>query len=224
VVTPRRIDRMRELLARRQADLRLFLDDVHDPYNHSAILRTCDAMGLLYVDYARLGDHPVRPRKTVVQGSDRWLVVRQIPYAARVARLLEWKKAGYQVVAATLSEASVYYTEVDFTRPTVLVMGNEKEGVSDDVARIAESRIVIPMHGMAQSLNVSVATAVILSEAERQRREAGMYARPSLDEEEAEALLQVWLLREGLLKRSRGRVDINKYETKEKPWPDCPTM
>lgn len=201
---------MRRYLESRQADLRLFLDDVHDPYNLSAIYRTADAAGLFYIDYARKGDHAVRPRKDVVQGSHRWLKIEKIPYESRLEHLRSLMDAGYRIVATTLSDEAAVYTDIDFTHPTILVMGNEKEGVSPEVAALAHRHIVIPMHGMARSLNVSVATAVILYEAERQRREAGMYDRPSLDEETMETLIREWALRDGIVRKSRGRIAPKK--------------
>ncbi len=207
MVTSRRVERMVDYLRSRQADLRLFLDDVHDPYNMSAILRTADAAGLFYVDYARRGDFHVRIRKKVGQGSQRWLAVSQIPYDERLARLRRFGAQGYQIVATSLADDAKIYSDIDFTRPTVLVMGNEKEGVSDEVARLADWRIVIPMHGMAQSLNVSVASAIILYEAERQRRAGGMFERPSLDEETIARYLREWMARDARAK-SRGRVDV----------------
>ena len=215
MVNDRRIARMRRYLESRQADLRLFLDDVHDPYNMSAILRTADAAGLFFIDYARVGDFAVRPRKTVVQGSQRWLAIEQIPYAERLRHLQSFQTGGYQVVATLLDERAKVYSEIDFTRPTILVMGNEKEGVSPEVAALADATIIIPMHGMAQSLNVSVASAVILYEAERQRREAGMFERASLSEEEIDRRLKAWCERDGLLRKSRGRVAPEKLIPKE---------
>ena len=91
------------------------------------------------------------------------------------------KMQNMQILAAHLSLEAVNYRDVDYTQPTCILMGNEKHGVSDEAASIADKHIIIPMLGMVQSLNVSVATAVILFEAQRQRRNAGLYASPQLD-------------------------------------------
>ncbi|WP_457597231.1 TrmH family RNA methyltransferase [Hydrogenimonas sp.] len=196
MVSEARLKRMEDFLRSRQATLRLFLDDIHDPYNHSAIYRSADAAGLFYVDYTRRGDFSVRPRKRVVQGSQRWLAIGKIAYAERLAYLSSWQAKGYRVVATSLGDDTIFYDAIDYTRPTLIVVGNEKEGVGEDLAQAADYRIRIPMRGMAQSLNVSVATAIILFEAARQRDRAGMFERPSLDAATMEHYLRMWIERE----------------------------
>ena len=111
-------------------------------------------------------------------------------------------------MVAELSEESVDFRSLDYTLPTLLVFGNEKEGVSPEVSAEATRRVVIPMHGMVQSLNVSVAAALILYEAERQRAAAGYYDTPRLDEATTEALLAEWIHRDAVLRKSRGRIGI----------------
>ena len=98
-----------------------------------------------------------------------------------------------QLLAAHLSDEAVDYRDVDYTRPTCILMGNEKNGVTPEAAAMADHHIVIPMLGMVQSLNVSVATAVILFEAQRQRRTAGMYDTPRLSREAMERQAYLWL-------------------------------
>lgn len=99
---------------------------------------------------------------------------------------------GVQVLATHLSQRSVDYREPDYTRPTCVLLGAEKWGVSDEAAEIADANIVIPMFGMVQSLNVSVAAATILFEAQRQRLSAGMYGVPQISPEELERLAFEW--------------------------------
>jgi len=111
-----------------------------------------------------------------------------------------------QILVTELSEESLDFREVDYTRPTLLLFGNEKEGVTPEVSALATRRIVIPMHGMVQSLNVSVAAALILYEAERQRKAAGFYDRPRLDESRCQALMEEWIRRDSILRKSRGRI------------------
>ena len=98
---------------------------------------------------------------------------------------------------------SVHFRSVDYTKPTVIVVGNELEGVSEEVGKVADVNVVIPMYGMAQSLNVSVATAVLLYEAERQRSQRGLYEKPQLTLEEIKAILKKWAYEDVIEDRSR---------------------
>ena len=188
--TERRVARVFEVLARRQRDLTVVAEDVYKPHNLSAMLRTCDAVGVGTV-------HAIRPTGGVPTfdatsaSADKWveLVVHRTLDEA-VDRL---RAAGMQIVAAHFSDRAVDYREVDFVRPTAVLFGNERSGVSERAAGRADAHVVIPMLGMVQSLNVSVATAVILFEAQRQRREAGMYDAPALTARERNDLAVRWL-------------------------------
>ncbi|KGQ22393.2 tRNA (guanosine(18)-2'-O)-methyltransferase TrmH [Thermus filiformis] len=190
--TPERIARIREVLSRRQPDLTVLLENVHKPHNLSAILRTCDAVGVLRA-------HAVNPTGGVPTfnetsgGSHKWVDLEVHPdIRSAIAHL---KGQGFQVLAAHLSEGAVDYREADYTRPTAVLLGAEKWGVSEEAAALSDLHIKIPMMGMVQSLNVSVAAAVILFEAQRQRLRAGMYERPRLDPEAYQRLLEDWLKR-----------------------------
>lgn len=189
LVTERRLKRIVEVLKRRQRDLRVFVENVKNEHNFSAILRTCDAVGVMYVHYYYEGESlPIN--RGISRGSERWVVlVREEDTLEGLRRL---KAEGYQILATHLGAESVDFREVDYTRPTVVVLGNEDEGVSDAVLEVADRNIVIPMYGMVQSLNVSVANALILYEAQRQRLKAGMYDRLSLTPEEYSHFLKLW--------------------------------
>ena len=207
LVTERRLKRIVEVLNRRQRDLRVFVENVKNEHNFSAILRTCDAVGVMYVHYYYEGESlPIN--RGISRGSERWVVlVREENTLAGLKRL---KDEGYQILATHLGADSVDFRDVDYTKPTVVVLGNEDEGVSDEVLEVADRNIVIPMYGMVQSLNVSVANALILYEAQRQRLAAGMYDRPSLTPQEYEYFLKLWthdrIVEEGL-KRTRDRAN-----------------
>jgi tRNA (guanosine-2'-O-)-methyltransferase len=190
--TPERIARIREVLSRRQPDLTVLLENVHKPHNLSAILRTCDAVGVLRA-------HAVNPTGGVPTfnetsgGSHKWVDLEVHPdIRSAIAHL---KGQGFQVLAAHLFEGAVDYREADYTRPTAVLLGAEKWGVSEEAAALSDLHVKIPMMGMVQSLNVSVAAAVILFEAQRQRLRAGMYERPRLDPEAYQRLLEDWLRR-----------------------------
>ena len=206
MTTERRYRRIVESLMWRQATFELFLDDVHDGHNLSAILRSFDAVGGLRLFYARKEDKPVKLHKTIAQGAQRWVRVRRIGWEERLEFLRKKKREGMQLVATRLSDRAIDFREVDYTKPTLLIVGNEKEGISSEVAALADMEAVIPMHGMVQSLNVSVATTLFLYEMERQRSAAGMYDAPQLSFEEIERIAHAIVYRDTVARRSKGEI------------------
>ncbi|NPB03456.1 MAG: tRNA (guanine-N2)-dimethyltransferase [Thermotogae bacterium] len=201
LVTSRRLNRIKEVLNRRQRDLRIFIENVRNVHNFSAILRTCDAVGVMYVHFYYEGGNPPINRE-IARGSERWVVLIRENDPVQALRRL--KGEGFQIVATALSEDSKDFREADYTKPTVIVLGNEDRGVSAAVLDVADLKVKIPMYGMVQSLNVSVANALILYEAQRQRLAAGMYDKPSLTPEEYDRFLKLWtydrILERGLSK------------------------
>ena len=190
LVLERRLKRLKEVLERRQKDLVLFVDNVKNEHNFSAIIRTCDAVGVLKIFYTHSEDKDVKINRGVTQGAHKWVFLVRVKDA--VETLKRFKSEGFQIVATALLPDSEDFRKVDYTKPTVIVVGNEQEGVSEDILKVADRKVIIPMFGMVQSLNVSVATGVILYEAQRQRYEKGMYSKPSLSEEEIELILKKW--------------------------------
>ncbi|WP_457626033.1 TrmH family RNA methyltransferase [Persephonella sp.] len=188
-ITEKRAEKIRKVLQKRQKDLQVFVDNVTNQHNFSAILRTSDAVGVLYLYYRYLGEGDLI-NEEITMGSHKWVIHQEIKNIDDFFK--KKKEEGFQVVATYLSEGSVHFREIDYTKPTVIVVGNELQGVSEEVLKHADSKIVIPMYGMAQSLNVSVATGVILYEAQRQREEKGMYKKPTLSEKEIEHILHRW--------------------------------
>ena len=152
----KRIDRIEEILLRKQPALQIMLDGVHSSQNLSAILRTCDGVGVLYFYYNTQENQDLRIHKTITQGAHRWVERIRIEQEKRVDFLKEKQQMGFQVVVTHLTKNAVSFREVDYTKPTLLVMGNEKDGVSKEVVDLADEVIIIPMQGMVQSLNVSV--------------------------------------------------------------------
>jgi tRNA (guanosine-2'-O-)-methyltransferase len=125
--------------------------------------------------------------------ANKWLARRKHTSVADCyARL---RAEGFRVFATHLTDDAVPLHEVDLTRPSALVLGNEHRGVSDEAARLADANVRIPMMGMIQSLNVSVAAAVALFEALRQREARGMYRTPRLEKELLEELYREWVAR-----------------------------
>ena len=206
MINQKRKERIKEILSQKQPTLQVMLDDVSNSQNVSAIIRSCDGVGVLNLYYSTKDDLNLRIHKTITQGTHRWLNRERIDYKDRVDFLRKRQKEGFQVVVTHLAEKSVSFTKVDYTKPTLLVMGNEHEGISDEVLAVADKNIVIPMRGMAQSLNVSVATALILYEAGRQRDEAKMYDKAQISMENMEKIMEDWIYRDVIRHRSKGRV------------------
>jgi tRNA (guanosine-2'-O-)-methyltransferase len=157
------------------------MDRVNKSHNFSAILRNCDATGVLEA-------HVVPPEKGLdlhhgtSAGTKKWVEVHRHDHlSGAVAHL---KERGFAVLAAHPSVNSVDFREVDYTTPTAVMMGAELHGVSEEGLELADRHVVIPMSGMVHSLNVSVATALILFEAMRQREAAGLYEKSRLSTED----------------------------------------
>ena len=204
LVLERRLKRLRGVLERRQKDLIVFADNVKNEHNFSAIVRTCDAVGVLYLYYFHEEGKNAKINEGITQGAHKWLFIERVE--DKLSKLKEFKEKGFQIIATWISEDSVDFRSVDYTKPTVIVVGNELQGVSPEVAEFADRRIIIPMFGMVQSLNVSVATGVILYEAQRQRFEKGMYDKPSLSEEEINRILEKWAYEDIIRERKRTQV------------------
>ncbi|GAB2926376.1 tRNA (guanosine(18)-2'-O)-methyltransferase TrmH [Hafnia psychrotolerans] len=187
-MTPERYARICEMLAARQPDLTVCMEEVHKPHNIAAVIRTADAVGVHEV-------HAVWPSsrmRTVVSsaaGSNSWVQVK-IHHTIQDA-VSKMKTRGMQVLATHLSDKAVDFRTIDYTRPTCILLGQEKTGITPEALALADQDIVIPMAGMVQSLNVSVASALILYEAQRQRENAGMYRRQTspLSQKEQQRLL-----------------------------------
>lgn len=176
------------MLARRQPDLTVCMEQVHKPHNVSAIIRTADAVGVHEVHAVWPGSR-MRTMASAAAGSNSWVQVKtHRTIGDAVAHL---KGQGMQILATHLSDNAVDFREIDYTRPTCILMGQEKTGITQEALALADQDIIIPMIGMVQSLNVSVASALILYEAQRQRQNAGMYLRENsmLPEAEQQRLL-----------------------------------
>ena len=188
-MTPERIARLRQVLACRQPDLTVVTDFVHKQRNLSAIVRNCDAVGIMGI-HAVLGDEDYQAFRGTAMGSHHWVEVqRHRDLTAAVAPL---HSAGYQLVAAHPSDAAVDFREIDYTRPTALLLGAERQGLSEQALDMAQACITVPMVGMVGSYNVSVAAGIILAEAQRQRQLAGLYEQVRIDQATYDRLFFQW--------------------------------
>lgn len=184
----KRYERICEMLARRQPDLTVCMEQVHKPHNVSAVIRTADAVGVHEV-HAVWPSSRMRTMASAAAGSNSWVQVKTHRTIADAVGHL--KGQGMQILATHLSDKAIDFREIDYTRPTCILMGQEKTGITQEALALADRDIIIPMIGMVQSLNVSVASALILYEAQRQRQNAGMYQRANsmLPPEEQQRLL-----------------------------------
>lgn len=189
--TTQRLEKLRRVLALRQKDLTLVLANIHDPHNVSAIYRSCDAFGvpkvhLYYTDTA----FPTLGASSSASAR-KW--VDTVRHKNEQSLMQALRAEGMQVLATSCTPAARPLQEYDLAQPTAVIMGNEHRGVDPELVNLVDGEVYIPMYGMIQSFNVSVAAAIILSEASRQRQLAGKYDSPTYSEEEYEAILQKWV-------------------------------
>ncbi len=190
-MTPEREQRLKQVLDKRQNDLTVVLENVFDPHNISAVMRTCDAVGIqdIHVLNTKISKHKKWGARSSSSAA-KWLTVHQHTDAADCFTGLRKK---YPLVLTThLSSTAVSLYEIDFTGPVALVFGNEHDGVSEEIRALADGNFVIPQVGMIRSLNISVACAVSLYEAFRQKNAAGHYNQTRLEEPQYRALWKQW--------------------------------
>lgn len=186
---------MRGTLARRQPDLVVVMENIYDGHNVSAMLRSCDAVGAATAHLVYDVEEVPEIAGGISVSADRWLDLRR--HTSIGDCFAELRRDGMAIFATSLGEFSHDLYDLDLTRPTAFVFGNEVRGVTDEAALAADGTVFIPMMGMVESLNVSVACAVCLYEALRQRQLAGRYRAASWSADEIDRRLRGWLTREG---------------------------
>ncbi len=186
---PERYARLREVLKKRQPDLTVLMEQVHKGHNLSAILRNCDSVGILDA-HAIVPPEGLDLSLHTSAGASKWVRVhRHRTTDLAIAALHE---EGFRVVAAHPIPDAKDYRDIDYTLPTAVMVGSELLGMSERGIELADELIAIPMVGMAKSLNVSVATALILSEAMRQRSRAGLYDESRIPPDQFETFMFEW--------------------------------
>jgi len=190
-MTPERSDRLLKVLNKRQNNLTVVLENVFDPHNISAVMRSCDAVGIqdIYILNTKIPRH----KKWGVRSSSsasKWLSIHQYTDVLQCFEVL--RKKYDRILSTHLDEGAVNVFEVDFTRSVALVFGNEHSGVSEDIRKLSDGNFIIPQAGIIQSLNISVACAVTIYEAYRQKWLAGHYKNRSLEEPQYSTLLKEW--------------------------------
>ena len=188
-MTPERFEKLKTILAQRQPDLTVFADGVHKAHNVSAILRTCDAVGIETM-HAVADDGEIRRHHLMSGGSGRWVDLEIHPSTEQGMEAL--RNDGWLLAVADADSHSVDYRDVDYLQKIAIVLGAELDGPTPYARDNADLAVRVPMHGLVESLNVSVAAAVILFEAERQRRGAGLYEACRLAPEQLQRKLFEW--------------------------------
>ena len=190
-MTPERREKLLSVLNKRQNDLTVVLENVFDPHNISAVMRTCDAVGIqeIYVLNNKIPRHKKWGAKSSSSAA-KWLTIHQFTEAGDCFRALRSKYS--RILTTHLSTDASGLYELDFTGSIALVFGNEHSGVSDEIRELADGNFIIPQVGIIRSLNISVACAVTLYEAYRQKKNAGHYESAKLDEPVMGELMEKW--------------------------------
>jgi len=190
-MTPERLERLNNVLIKRQPDLTVVLENVFDPHNISAVMRTCDAVGIqdIYILNNKIPPHRKWSSKSSSSAA-KWLTIHQFTDAQEC--FSELRKQYKKIFTTHLSTDAVSLHELDLTEPVALVFGNEHSGVSEEIIAMADGNFIIPQVGIIKSLNISVACAVSLYEAYRQKNNAGHYNAPKLEGEKLVALRGDW--------------------------------
>ena len=194
-MTTERQKKIEAVLAKRQNNLTVVLENVFDPHNISAVMRSCDAVGIMeiYVLNTKIPRHTKWGERSS-SSAHKWLTVHQHTDIAEC--LLELKKKYEKIFTTHLSSDAVSLYEVDLTENVALVFGNEHDGVSEELRNLCDGNFIIPQVGMIRSLNISVACAVTLYEAFRQKQKAGHYQKQKLTGKEYTSLSNEWGLYE----------------------------
>jgi tRNA (guanosine-2'-O-)-methyltransferase len=166
------------------------LENIHDPHNVSAIFRTCDAVGVPKVSLVYYQELFPKIGKKSSASAFKWVEREKFKNINECYNNL--RNEGFTIYASSITNESINLYELDFTKKSAIVLGNEHRGVSDEAANLADKKFLIPMYGMVQSLNVSVAAAVILYEALRQRTDGRMYEKSEYSEAELEEKINQW--------------------------------
>ena len=192
MITPKREEKFKQVANQRQGNLTIVLENVHDPHNIGAVLRSCDSVGIkeifvLYSDPALSIDR-LYLGKNASSGARKWIDVH---FYTELEPCFQHLRKHYQTILCThLSTDAKDLYDLDLTESVALVFGNEKEGLTKECLALADGNFIIPQVGMVESLNISVACAVSLYEAFRQRKLKGYYAtNPTLSELEKARLL-----------------------------------
>ena len=190
-MTPERTDKLIKVLSKRQSNLTVVMENVQDPHNISAVLRTCDAVGIqdVYILTTKIPRHKKFGYKSS-SSALKWLTIHEFDNLEECMKAV--RKNFSKILTTHLSSDAVQLYDIHFTESVALVFGNEHAGVTDECRALADGNFIIPQMGIIQSLNISVACAVSIYEAMRQKMVAGHYDHASLPKEQMDTLLTQW--------------------------------
>lgn len=194
-MTPARKHKLTSVLNKRQNDIAIVMENVFDPHNISAVMRTCDATGVqdIYILNTKIPRHKKWGARSSSSAA-KWLTVHQYENAEECFSSLRNQYS--KILTTHLSADAIGLYEIDFTKSVALVFGNEHSGVSEEIRALADGNFIIPQSGIIQSLNISVACAVTLYEAYRQKNIAGHYNQQKMENVRYDELLNEWGFKE----------------------------
>jgi len=180
MLTTERSEKLKALAANRQPSLTIILENVHDPHNLGAVLRTCDSVGIVEIHALYTIESKFKLKAWTghrsSSGAKKWV---QVHYHDNVDDCFAAVRQKHDKIYGThLAEDTVSLYKLDMVQSMALLFGNEHRGVSDEALAQLDGNFLIPQVGLTKSLNISVACAVSLYEAKRQRLVAGMYGQP----------------------------------------------
>jgi tRNA (guanosine-2'-O-)-methyltransferase len=189
-LSERRLNKITSVVNARQFTLRVVMENIHDPHNVSAIFRTCDSAGIPKVSLIYYLEKFPKIGKKSSASAFKWIDKEKFSNVADCYASL--RSEGFKIYASSISEDAVDIYKLDFKQKVAIVLGNEHRGASDEAVKLADRKFKIPMFGMVQSLNVSVAAGIVLYEALRQRVKKGFYNRSDLNQIELEEIIEKW--------------------------------
>lgn len=194
-MTPERKNKLLTVLSKRQANITVVLENVFDPHNVSAVMRTCDSVGIqdMYTINTRIPPHKEWGFKSS-SSANKWVSMHQFANVNECFAVL--RKQYDKIYTTHLADDSIGLYNIDFTHSIALVFGNETFGVSEEIRALADGNFIIPQVGIIRSLNISVACAVTIYEAFRQKTAAGQYEQSNISAEKKMALMNEWGFKE----------------------------
>ena len=186
----KRTNKIISVIKTRQKSLHVVFENIHDPHNVSAIFRTCDSVGVGKVSLVYNVEPFPKIGKKSSASAYKWVEKEKYKNVKDCFDAL--KTDGFKILVSSISPDSKSFYDLDLTQKTAIVFGNEHRGVSKEAEELADDKFIIPMFGMVQSLNVSVAAAICLYEALRQRTKKGMYDISEFSDEELNSKIEEW--------------------------------
>lgn len=192
--TEERVNKLKNIIEKRQDNLTVVMENITDPHNISACLRSCDAVGIMSVCIVYSNGQSFPNMGEASSASARkWVTQRKFKSIEECYENL--RNEGKKIYTTHFSKESVSLYDLDLTQNVALVFGNEHSGVSSRAVELADSNFLIPQIGVIQSLNISVACAVSVYEAFRQRQSKKIFNKPVLSSTEIKTTLKNWLLK-----------------------------